>query len=104
MIIQDTLSPEWHTSQLFGSTKRMLTNIRVTFQCMDKNMMENIVASMIRPRLECTAAVVWSLNFKKDIKKLERFQRAATIMVLELKDLAYEDRLKEMCVPTLQDR
>ena len=30
VLIQDALSPEWHISQLFGSTYRILTNIKVT--------------------------------------------------------------------------
>ncbi|XP_063881680.1 uncharacterized protein LOC135111932 [Scylla paramamosain] len=58
---------------------------------------------MLRPRLEY-AAVVWSPHIKKDVKKLERIQRAALRMVLELKDLTYKERLKEMGLPTLQAR
>ena len=58
---------------------------------------------MIRPRLEY-AAVVWSPHKKKDVTKIERIQRAATKMVPELKDLTYEERLKEMELPTLQAR
>ena len=58
---------------------------------------------MIHLRLEY-AAVVCSPNVKKDIRKLERIQRVATKMVPELRELTYEDRLKEMGLPTLQDR
>ena len=41
---------------------------------------------------------------KEDIRKLERIQRAATKIVPELRELTYEDRFKEMGLPTLQDR
>ena len=41
---------------------------------------------------------------KKDKRKLERIQIAATKMVPELRGLTYEDRLKKMGLPTLQDR
>ena len=58
---------------------------------------------MIRPRLEY-AAVVQSPNAKRDLRKLERIQRVATKMVPELRELTYQDRLKEMGLPTLQDR
>ena len=58
---------------------------------------------MICPRLEY-APVVWSPHVKKDIRKLERIQRVATKMVPELRELAYEERLKEMGLPNLQDR
>ena len=40
VVIQDTLSPEWHISQLFGSTYTILTNIKVAFHYMDKNIMK----------------------------------------------------------------
>ena len=66
MIIQDTLRPERHISNIFGSTYRMLTNIRVAFNYMDKNMMKKIIASIVRPRME-SAAVVWPPNLKKKI-------------------------------------
>ncbi|MPC66043.1 hypothetical protein E2C01_060186 [Portunus trituberculatus] len=54
---------------------------------------------MIHPRLE-NAAVVWSQSSKSDIRKLERVQKITTKMVPELKDLTYEERLKEMCPRT----
>ena len=66
-------------------------------------MMKTILTCMIRPRLEY-AAVLWSLNAKKDMRKLERIHRAATKMVPALRELTYEDRLKEMGLPMLQDR
>ena len=103
LVIQDTLSPERHINQLFGSTYRMLTNIRVAFHYMDKDVMKKILTSMVCPKLEY-AAVVLSPKAKKDIKKLEGIQRVATKMVPELRELTYEDRLKEMGLPTLQDR
>ena len=65
--------------------------------------MKKIITNMIRPKLEY-AAVVWSPHKMKDIRKLERIQRAATKMVLELKDLNYEERLEEIGLPTLQVR
>ena len=46
----------------------------------------------------------WSLNMKKDLRKLERILSVATKMVSKLRDPMYEERLKEMGLPTLQDR
>ena len=40
VVIQDTLSPEWHINHLFGSKYRTLTNIRVAYHYMDKDMMK----------------------------------------------------------------
>ena len=103
IVVQDTLSPEKHINGIFASTYRTLANIRVAFNYMDTNMMKKIITSMIRPKIEY-AAVIWSPYKKKDIRKLERIQRAATKMVPELSDCTYEERLKEMALPTLESR
>ena len=58
---------------------------------------------MIRPKLEY-AAVVWSPHKKKDVRKLERIQRAATKMVPTLRDLSYEERLEKLKLQTLEKR
>ena len=60
----------------------------MAFSCLDADMMKKLISSMIRPRLEY-AAIVWSLHTKKNIRKLERVQRAATKLVQELKDLTW---------------
>ena len=101
--IQDNLKPEKHIGKIFGDTYRMLRNIRVAFHYMDKEMMKKILTTMIRPKLEY-AAVIWSPHMKKDINKLERIQRTATKMVPELEVLDYEERLKEMGLPSLRQR
>ena len=44
---------------------------------------------------------MWSPHVQKDFKKLEIIQRTAMKMVPEMKDLTYEERLKEMGLPTL---
>ena len=101
--IQDSLTPEKHVNKLFGETYRLLQNIRVAFHYLDKEMMSKIIKTLIRPRLEY-AAIVWSPHRKKDIRKLERIQRIATKMVPELSNMSYEARLKELDLPTLEER
>ena len=64
----------------------MLKNIRMTFQFKDKDIVSKIITSMTRPKLEYIA-VVYLPHLKKDVRKLEHFQRTATRMLLELKDL-----------------
>ena len=100
---QDTLSPENHIGRLFGQAYRMLQNVKTAFHYMDKDMMKKIIVTMIRPKLEY-AAVVWSPHKKKNITKIERIQRIATKMVPELTNMTYEDRLREIGLPTLEQR
>ena len=66
-------------------------------------MFKNIYVAYVRPKLEY-AAPVWNPHLKKHIQKLERVQRHATRMVPELRYLSYGERLKELDLPTLEQR
>ena len=103
VVMQENLHPDKHIDMIFGETYNLLRNIRVAFHYLDKEMMRKLICTMIRPRLEY-AGVVWSPYKKKDIKKLERLQRMATKMVPELAEMQYEERLKAMNLPTLEQR
>ena len=48
--------------------------------------------------------MIWLPPKKKDIKKLERSQRAATKMAPSLRNLPYEERLSRLKLPTLEKR
>ena len=59
--------------------------------------------AIVRPHLEyCIHA--WRSYHKKDIDTLERIQRRATKINPELRDLSYEERLKECGLTTLETR
>ena len=65
----------------------------------DKDLVRKIVTIMTRSKLEY-AEVIWSPH----VLKLDKIQRIATKMVLELEDLTYEERLKRMHLTTLKVR
>ena len=90
VVIQDNLSPEKHINRIFGDTFMMLRNIRMGFHFLDKDMMKTFLTTIIRPKLEY-AEVIWSLDKKKHVLKLERIQRIATKMVPESENLTYEE-------------
>lgn len=58
---------------------------------------------MVRPHLEYGNAI-WFPFLKKDIELIEKVQMRATKLVPELKDLSYEDRLRQLKLPSLVHR
>ena len=58
---------------------------------------------MVRSHFEYAGAL-WNPNRKGDIKRLEKVQMRATKLVNNVKHLSYENRLKELKLPTLKYR
>ena len=59
--------------------------------------------AIVRPHLEyCIQA--WNPHLRKDVDMLEKIQRRATKLIPELRDLTYEERLKECGLTTLDTR
>ena len=101
--ITENLTSDKHIDKITSEVTNMLRRIKMAFSYMDMDMMKILINNMIRPRMEY-AAVVWSPHTKKNIRKLERVQRAATKMVPELSGLSYEERLRKLEIPTLEKR
>ena len=69
----------------------------------DKILIVPLNNAIVRPPLEyCIQA--WSPYLRKDIDMLEKIQRRATKLIPGLRDLRYEERLKEYGVTTLETR
>ena len=59
--------------------------------------------AIVRPHLEdCIKA--WNPHLRKYVDMLEKIQRRATKLIPELRDLTYEERLKECELTTLETR
>ena len=67
------------------------------------NIVKKVIESILRPKLEY-AQVVWAPHLKKHVRKLERVQRAATKLVPGLQDMEYQERLRKLNLPSLEER
>ena len=102
-----TISADMKVSEQCGIAaskgNQILGLIRRNITYKGKNLIIPLYKAIVRPHLEyCIQA--WRPYRKKDIDTLERIQRRATKMIPELRDLSYEERLKECGLTTLETR
>ena len=74
--------------------------IRRVFTHLDKEMFLCLFKAFVRPQLKYANAA-WSPHRVKDITAIENVQRRATKLIAGLKELSYEERLKQLKLPTL---
>ena len=98
--IDEKLSFSNHISEKVNKANKIMGLIRRTFVALDKASFKPLYMSLVRPILEY-ANQVWSPYLIKDIVALENVQRRATRMLPGMKDKPYEERLKELGLPSL---
>ncbi|MPD06048.1 hypothetical protein E2C01_101828 [Portunus trituberculatus] len=103
VLIIKEMSPYKHINEIVGETYNLLRNIRNAFSYTDEDMVKKLLVSLIRPRL-WYAAVLWSPYTWKNIRKIERIQRAATKLAPTSSAFTYEKRLERLELPTLEQR
>ena len=77
--------------------------IRRNITYKDKSLIVPLYKAIVRPHLEYCIQD-WSPYLRKDIDMLEKIQRRATKLIPGLRDLRYEERLKECGLTTLETR
>ena len=83
-------------NQILGMIRR-----NITYN--EKSLIVPLYKAIVRPHLDyCIQA--WSPHLWKDIDMLEKIQRRATKLIPGLRDLRYEERLKECGLTTLETR
>ena len=102
-----TISADMKVSEQCGIAaskgNKILGLIRRNITYKGKKLIIPLYKAIVRPHLEyCIQA--WRPYRKKDIDTLERIQRRATKIIPELRDLSYEERLKECGLTTLETR
>ena len=102
-----TISADMKVSEQCGIAaskgNQILGLIRRNITYKGKKLIIPLYKAIVRPHLEyCIQA--WRPYRKKDIDTLERIQRRATKMIPELRDLSYDEHLKECGLTTLETR
>ena len=91
---------------LMRSSTAMNSSGLNTLPCLSPILTSNLIPlykAIVRPHLEyCIQA--WNPHLRKDVDMLEKIQRRATKLIPELRDLTYEERLKECGLTTLETR
>ena len=82
---------------------QVLGMIRRNITCKEKSLIAPLYKAIVRPHLEyCIQA--WNPHLRKYIDMLEKIQRRSTKLIPGLRDLRYEERLKECGLTTLETR
>ena len=92
-----------HVEMVANKANKMLGLIRRSFTFLDGPTMKKLYTSLVRPILEY-GHVVWAPTLKRDQQMIDNVQRRTTKLVLELKNLEYDDRLRALKLPSLYYR
>ena len=100
VVIDTNWNFDKHISSKINKAKSIAGLIRRCFEYLDAPMFKMLFTALVRPHLEY-AQSVWSPYLKKHIEAIEKVQRRASKRVPELDNMTYEDRLRELKLPTL---
>ena len=101
--IDKKLSFNYHTECATNKANKILGMLRRSFDYMDERTLTLLFKSLVRPHLEYCHAVAFPRTIGQ-MKSIEAVQRRATKSIRRLHDLPYEDRLKELKLPSMKYR
>ena len=100
VIIDSNLKFHTHTAAASRKANQILEIIKKSYTTRDNFTIPLLYKAMVRPHLEY-GNTIWGPYYQSDIKMVESIQRRATKLVSGLKDKSYEERLKELKLPSL---
>ena len=103
ILFEKNLKFNKHITVTVKRANKLVGLIRRTFSFMDKELFLMVYKCLIRSVLDY-GSPVWNPSTKKYRQLLENVQRRATKLVPDLKMLSYQERLRELNLPTLYYR
>ena len=92
-----------HIDEKVNKAYQMLGIIKRNFIHLTPDSFVILYKALVRSHLEYAVAV-WNPHYQFLIEKLEKVQKRATKLVLTVKSLNYEERLRKLNLPTLKFR
>ncbi len=103
VIICNDLKPGKYCMEVVKTANKSVGFIGRTFEFKSEKVVRTLFNALVRPHLEYCVQF-WSPYYRKDIDKLERVQRRATKLIPRLRNMSYEERLKELNLFSLEKR
>ncbi|XP_066916943.1 uncharacterized protein B0403.1-like [Clytia hemisphaerica] len=103
ILIDSELTFEEHIAKQVKKANAILGIINRGFVNMSTSTFKTLYCAFVRPHLEY-AQSVWSPFLRKHVNLIEGVQRRATKLVQKCRDMSYEERLRELDLPTLEFR
>lgn len=103
IIVDKELKFHEQTAAAVKKANQVLGIIKKTIYTKSKNTIPLLYMSLVRPHLEYANAA-WGPHYKMDQQKIEKVQRRATKLIEDIKHLSYQDRLRNLNMPSLQHR
>ena len=101
--IDNMLQFDKHITEQVKIADKMAGCIRRSFRFLCKDIFKILYKTMVRCHVE-TSVVVWSPHLEKHIEQIEGVQRRATKSLKGMWNVPYEERLKQLELPTLKYR
>ena len=101
VVVDDKLRFSRHISAAAACANRKLGLLKHTFKYWTEESLATLFKVFVRPHLETQACTP---TLRRDIETLEKVQRRATKLVPSLRNLPYEDQLRRLNLPTLEER
>ena len=101
--VSDTLKPTAHCQRAANKAMSALRLLRRAFDQLEKNNFKQLYTTYVRPHLEYGLQAVgpYMVNV---FKALDQVQRRVTTLVKQVRNLSYEERLKELKILSIKDR
>ena len=102
-IVADNLKPASHCQKAASRGMTALRLMKASFDRIDIVNFRILFTTYVRPHLEYCMQAIGPYT-AQDIKIIERVQRRATKLVKSIKNLSYEDRLRKLKMPRIEER